>query len=555
MIGKSSRYTGGLADIREDDDREARAKVRVSPARAVNCHSFRNGWREVGNMYDIGNCGATGRLEIGQTRGGKLKVGDKKTSEVQNALGLRGRKGKLKNPHVMDTLKPEERLRLYLEGAEAQGMGQTQGALEGPSPASLGESARPGGRIYQTNFWAARKGRSKEKKGMENPRWEEALECEMSAGENKGFQETNSSQNHGRSKGNNKKQVTSRKERYPTKDIAGSEEVDEGRYYGEWEQESPAGKLLGKSSFFVDTEDVGAKGGLQCAVVDSPGSVLWDAIQTGGRSKCLHRNPELITGDLRLEVEGEDDTRVGRRMRSGEEGVGNFDGTRPESSGRERHSRREVQEEMQRVSGHIIGVGRGSGTQGASGRELGRPTVSTPVLGLAYQAALCPVSSTRSLLNGLSLNEPTCCKVMVVVAEPGMCQELLSKPVEKPACLGPILCSSEEGQDGNVINFGTGDELRKAAVQEDSNIPMNRYDDNCYAQYSPIPISVFGRPLLLEGFSGQGVSVPDKSSVPLRVAATDDKDWGSPGAISDVGEENGEVGQRKTKSQCELLEN
>ena len=35
----------------------------------------------------------------------------------------------------------------------------------------------------------------------------------------------------------------------------------------------------------------------------------------------------------------------------------------------------------------------------------------------------------------------------------------------------------------------------------------------------------------------------------------DDRDWGSPGAISDVGEENGEVGQRKTRFQSELLEN
>ena len=144
---------------------------------------------------------------------------------------------------------------------------------------------------------------------------------------------------------------------------------------------------------------------------------------------------------------------------------------------------------------------------------------------------------------------------MVAVAEPGLCQELLPKLAEIPACLGPILSSSEEGQDGNVIYFGAGDELKEAAVFEDGYIPMDKYDVNCYAQYSPIPISVFGRPLLLGGFSVQGVSVPDKSSIPLRVVAVDGRDWGSPGVISDVGEENGEFGQRKTKSQCELLEN
>ena len=125
----------------------------------------------------------------------------------------------------------------------------------------------------------------------------------------------------------------------------------------------------------------------------------------------------------------------------------------------------------------------------------------------------------------------------------------------KLACLGPTFCSLEEGQEGNAIYLGEGDELREAAVQEDGYIPMIRYDDNRYAQYSPISISVFGRPLLSGGFFGQGVSIPDKALVPLRVAAADDRDWGSPGAIFDVGEENGEVGQRKTKVQCELLEN
>ena len=218
----------------------------------------------------------------------------------------------------MDALKPKERLGLYLEGAEAQGMGQNQGALEGPSPTGPVESARPGGRIYQTNFWAERKGRSKVKNGMKNPRWEEASECAMSADENRGCQETNPSQVHGRSEGNNKKQVTSEAE---------SEEVVEDRYYGESEQESFAGKLLGITLAAVDKEEVDAKGGLQCAAVDSPSSVLCDAIQTGGKSRCLPRNSELITEDLRLEVEGEDDTRAERRTRSGEDGVGNFDGT------------------------------------------------------------------------------------------------------------------------------------------------------------------------------------------------------------------------------------
>ena len=204
--------------------------------------------------------------------------------------------------------------------------------------------------------------------------------------------------------------------------------------------------------------------------------------------------------------------------------------------------------------GQILGAGRGSGTEWASGRELGRPNVLNPVLGLFYRAAFSSVSSIRALLNGMSLYEPSCSKVKVAVLEPGLCQDLLSKSVAKSVCFGSTFLSSE-GQEGNAINLGEGDEIGEVAVQKDGYIPMNRYDENRYTQYSPISISVFGRPLLSGGFSGQGVSVPDKALVPLRVEAADDRDWGSPGAIFDIGEGNGEVGQRKTKFNFELVEN
>ena len=80
--------------------------------------------------------------------------------------------------------------------------------------------------------------------------------------------------------------------------------------------------------------------------------------------------------------------------------------------------------------------------------------------------------------------------------EPGLCQDLLSKSVAKSVCVGSTFLSSEEGQEGNAINLGEGDETGETTVQDDGYIPMNRYDENRYSQYSPIPISVFGRPLL-----------------------------------------------------------
>ena len=73
-------------------------------------------------------------------------------------------------------------------------------------------------------------------------------------------------------------------------------------------------------------EDVDAKDGFLCVAVDSPGFDLRDAIQAGGKIRGLFRNSELITGDLRLEVEGEDDIRAERRVGLGEVGLGNYDG-------------------------------------------------------------------------------------------------------------------------------------------------------------------------------------------------------------------------------------
>ena len=84
---------------------------------------------------------------------------------------------------------------------------------------------------------------------------------------------------------------------------------------------------------------------------------------------------------------------------------------------------------------------------------------------------------------------------------------------------------------------------------------MNRYDDKRYSQHTPISISVFGRPLLSGGFSGQGVSASDKTMVPFRVEEADDRDWGSLGTSFDEGVGYGGDDQRKTKCNFDLVEN
>ena len=260
---------------------------------------------------------------------------------------------------------------------------------------------------------------------------------------------------------------------------------------------------------------------------------------------------------LRFEDEGEDDTRAKRSVRLDGDGLGNTDGTWDDSLGRERHYRLESQEEKLLGLGQILGVVWGSGPDFDLGMKLGRSRVSSPGVGLDYQAALCPDSTNRALLNWLILYEPTCFKAQDADLETGLRQGLLSRPVETSDSLGPIPSSPDAGQEGIALHHGEEDELSEVAVQEEGYNLKNRYDDNLYAQSTPIPFSVFGRPLLSGGFSGQGDSLPEKVLVPLRVVAANGREWGleSPGAIIDVGKEIGVVGQRKTEAQYESLEN
>ena len=199
-----------------------------------------------------------------------------------------------------------------------------------------------------------------------------------------------------------------------------------------------------------------------------------DLIQTGGKVKRSVRISETSPVDTRLGDEGDDDTRIGRRVIEGD-GLGHFNGTRAAFSGRERNYHREVQEETQSDSSNLFGAGRRSDQEWASDRELSRPNVSPPVTGLVYRAAFCPVSSIRALLKGLHFHEPTCSKPKDKVLELGLCQNLISKSLMKSASSATIFGSPEEGREGNAINLGEGAELREVVVQEDGYNPMNNH--------------------------------------------------------------------------------
>ena len=423
------------------------------------------------------------------------------------------------------------------------------------------ENVWPMGRSSQTNPGYASKGGSEVKTGAKNHGREKESEGEMSTREKRVFIASKPSRDQGRCKGYNRKRAMSRMQRTTRKVRAESaeeeEEVrDEGRCYGvsEKEKETIGGKLTEKTPVDADIEAVGAKVGCLCEVADSEGSVLRGANQGGGYSRCRRRNSVPSTGEVRSEVEEEDVSRAGMRAGAGEARPGSFDGTWSVSAGRAWQPYCKVQEEKDPAQGQITGKGRGSGTVRASGRELGRPNVLTPIMGLFYRAALRPASSIRDCFNEMSLYESSASKDKTADLESGLYQELFSKTIANEVCFGSTGLSSEEGQKGNDIKLGEGDESGEIAAQVKGYSSMNKYDDKRYSQHSPIPIYVFGRPLLSGGFSGQGVLVPDKTLVPFRAEAAVDRDRGSSDTSFDVGVEYGGDGQKKMKCNFDLTE-
>ena len=275
---KSCRDFGGLAGLGEEDDCDIRAKGRVNNERKENCQTVRNGRRVVGNRTGMGNCVAAERLDFGKLCGGRIKVGDKEKYLFQIDEGNRGRNGKTTNALVLDSLK--DRAGPYPAGAAAQvkGKGKIHGFLKGPRGENPGEkNVWPMGRSRQSKPRSACKGESEEKMGTETHGREKVPEGEMPIGEKRGFHGSKSSQDQGRCKGYNTKQVSGRKERNTSKVLAGSEEEEdkgEGRCNGpsEQEQEPIKSKPPKKTSTVADMEVVGAK--VLCVAVESAGSIL-----------------------------------------------------------------------------------------------------------------------------------------------------------------------------------------------------------------------------------------------------------------------------------------
>ena len=381
-------------------------------------------------------------------------MGTKKGFEVQNVLGIRGRKGKPNYALMMGSTK--EKYGPHLEGDEVQISGQTQGVFAGPCHASIGEqSPSPTERFYPTNLRAESKGSTED--GMVNPSCSGPQESEVSVAEEKGSQETTSTQGEGCNEKNNIKKALRKEESCALKDEEGNKAREEGRNYCAPEKESPSGKFPNKVLFIADLDYAGVKDGCQPDPVDSSGNVLRDYNQARENSKCSPRDSALNLVCRRIEVEGEDDTRAERSGNPDGKGLGNTDGTRVESSGSERHYRLESQAVRFSGSGQNLGEGRGSDHVLEPSTESGRDLVPTTGLGLNSR-----------------VNEPTCFKAQTEILKTGLSQDLFSTPVETTDSAEPIPSSPEAGQEGNVTPHGEEEELNEVVVQVEGHNLKNR---------------------------------------------------------------------------------
>ena len=267
----------------------------------------------------------------------KSKVGPKICFEIQNVVGIRGRKGKPNDFLRMGSNK--ERHGPYLEGDSAHASGQIEGVFAGPSYIIIGEqSARPTERYYPTILRADCKGRIGGKIGSANLSCSRSKEREVSVVESKGSQDTTSIQG----------QIC-------------SEEGDEGRNSCALEKGSSSGKILEKIHYDEELDCDGEKVGSHLATGESSGNDLRDYVQAGEKSKSSFKDSGMKLASLRVEDEAEDDIRAERSMNLDGKGRGNIDGTRAASLGREHLYRPDSQAVKLPGSGQIFGVGRGSG--------------------------------------------------------------------------------------------------------------------------------------------------------------------------------------------------
>ena len=522
---RNSRNLGGLPGSREEDVRCARAIGRVNIGRVVKYHNYRGGLRKVGDRTVLGRGAAGGRLSSNRSSGKSENERTKLSFKIQNEVEIKGREGEPKQL-LMDS----DRVGPHLTGGSAHVSGQKQEVFEGPSEVRNGEqSKRPSKRPSPATMREACMGRIGGTTSVANPSRSWSQEREARAAEEKGTQETISLQGQGCS------------------------DVGEDENYCVSEKESPSGNFLDKLPFGAKQELDGEKDGSTLGAVDMDCNDRRDDTQDEEKVKQWSRDSGLKLACLRAEEEGEVDKRTGRSVESHGEELGKTDEGWVTTSGRVHHYRKGEEAEKLTMSGQSIEEGRESGQGLDSNSDTCRVYGSSSGSGQKCRATQSPVSFNRAS-NGTTIHEPTYFKAQTEILKTGLVQDLVSKAVEMAGQLEPISGGTEAGQERMTSALGGENELSEAAGQAEGHDSKIRYDNNPFSQSTPIPFSVFGRPLLLGGNSGLGESLME-NALPIRVVAADGKEWGpesSYGIIDEV-EATG-AGKYREEGQCESVE-
>ena len=179
-------------------------------------------------------------------------------------------------------------------------------------------------------------------------------------------------------------------------------------------------------------------------------------------------------------------------------------------------------------------------------------------LGLANQVGLSPKPTSRSPLDGSDSFGPSRAKAVGMGV--WLSQGSLLRPSLHSNYKRPFPRVLNVGNEGNITHNWEEGKIREVLGQESDCVNIHRYGDNLYEQSPFSIISVFGRPLLSGGFSclggGGGGTIGNEDLKPLRVVATNGREWGvdCSGTIIEEREELGAVGQRTEEAQNESSE-
>ena len=183
--------------------------------------------------------------------------------------------------------------------------------------------------------------------------------------------------------------------------------------------------------------------------------------------------------------------------------MGKTEGTWPVSSGRVRQIYPKSQVMVDLGSGQACSADCRSGSACGLDPELGRAKGRYLGLGLDNQVVPSPSPTSWSPLAGLDSIDPSRLKAIGMGIGPS--QGPLLRPFLPSNYKSPIPRVLNAGKKGDLTHIWEEGEFREGLAEVNDCVNMHRYGDNLYEQ-SPSPLfSVFGRPLLLGGFSGLGV--------------------------------------------------